>query len=66
MADGAHNSHPDRAARLAGEQKLWPAAKYRGARTILWPTVPREGVATILAVVNPALLSALPWPDGPP
>ncbi|MDX2650458.1 HD domain-containing protein [Streptomyces sp. PA03-1a] len=60
IADNAHNSHPDRAARLDEAQRLRLAAKYRGARAILWPAVPREDVATILAVVNPALLPDLP------
>jgi (p)ppGpp synthase/HD superfamily hydrolase len=64
IADNAHNSRPDRAARLPREQRLRLAAKYRGARAVLWPAVPREDVATILAVVNPALLSDLPPADG--
>lgn len=65
IADNAHNSHPDRAARLDEAQRLRLAAKYRRARAILWPAVPREDVAAILAVVNPALLPDLPPAAGP-
>ncbi|MFF7214576.1 phosphohydrolase [Streptomyces sp. NPDC008238] len=65
IADNAHNSHPDRAARLDEAQRLRLAAKYRRARDILWPAVPREDVAVILAVVNPALLAVLPPAGGP-
>jgi hypothetical protein len=63
VADNAHYSHPDRDARLAGEQQLQLPAKYRGAHTIPWPDMPRGDVATNLAVVNSALLSDLPWTD---
>ncbi|MFG2305313.1 HD domain-containing protein [Actinacidiphila glaucinigra] len=65
IADNAHNSHPDRAARLDEAQRLRLAAKYRRARAVLWPAVPREDVAVILAVVNSALLPHLPPAGGP-
>ncbi|MFB7511895.1 HD domain-containing protein [Streptomyces sp. NPDC056144] len=59
IADNAHNSHPDRAAALAPEQRERLAAKYRAARRILWAGVDRERIARILTIVNPALLAEL-------
>lgn len=64
IADNAHNSRSDRAARLDEGQRLRLAAKYRRARAILWPAVPRRDVATILTAVNPALLRDLPPAGG--
>jgi (p)ppGpp synthase/HD superfamily hydrolase len=59
LADNAHNSHPDRTAQLTGDKRARLAAKYAGARAILWPAVPREDVAAILRIVNPSLLGEL-------
>ncbi|MCN9243710.1 HD domain-containing protein [Streptomyces sp. RY43-2] len=59
IADNAHNSRPDRAARLSPEQRARLAAKYRAARDILWPTVDPEQIETIVSIVNPALLDEL-------
>ncbi|WP_431954453.1 HD domain-containing protein [Actinacidiphila sp. bgisy167] len=64
IADNAHNSRPDRVARLDEAERLRLAAKYRRAREILWPAVPRQDVATILEAVNPALLRDLPPAGG--
>ncbi|MDT0407922.1 MULTISPECIES: HD domain-containing protein [Streptomyces] len=60
IADNAHNSRPDRSARLPTARAERLAAKYRTARSLLWPAVPAEDVATILAIVNPDLLRELP------
>lgn len=59
IADNAHNSHPDRAAALEPEQRARFAAKYSGARALLWPAVDQRDLRTILGLVNPALLSEL-------
>ncbi len=59
IADNASNSHPDRTAQLPEEKRARLAAKYASARRVLWPAVPREDAAAILAVVNPALLPEL-------
>ena len=59
IADNAHNSRPDRAAELPQDRRERLAAKYRGARDILWADVDAERIATILTVVNPALLDEL-------
>ena len=59
IADNAHNSRPDRAAELPPDRRERLAAKYRGARDILWADVDAERIATILTVVNPALLDEL-------
>ncbi|EGJ77745.1 putative metal dependent phosphohydrolase [Streptomyces sp. Tu6071] len=60
IADNAHNSRPDRSARLPTARAERLAAKYRAARSLLWPAVPAEDVATILTIVNPDLLRELP------
>jgi (p)ppGpp synthase/HD superfamily hydrolase len=60
IADNAHNSHPDRAAALDAEQRARFAAKYAGARAVLWPAVDPQDLRTILARVNPALLAEAP------
>ncbi|MDX3073750.1 phosphohydrolase [Streptomyces sp. MI02-7b] len=60
IADNAHNSRADRAARLDPATRERLAAKYRAARAVLWPAASREDVAAILAVVNPDLLAELP------
>ena len=59
IADNAHNSHPDRTAQLPPDKRERLATKYRDARAILWPAVPREDVAAILRIVNPSLLGEL-------
>ncbi|MGW6390395.1 HD domain-containing protein [Streptomyces sp. NPDC055103] len=59
IADNAHNSRQDRAAELPPARRERLAAKYRGARDILWADVDAERIATILTVVNPALLDEL-------
>ncbi|WP_432122164.1 HD domain-containing protein [Streptomyces sp. S1] len=62
IADNAHNSRTDRSAALPPEQRERLAAKYRAARTVLWPAADPDRIATILRVVNPDLLAEL---DGP-
>ncbi|MFE7585907.1 HD domain-containing protein [Streptomyces gardneri] len=59
IADNAHNSREDRAAELPPARRERLAAKYRGARDILWAGVDAERVATVLTIVNPALLTEL-------
>ncbi|MCX5394456.1 HD domain-containing protein [Streptomyces sp. NBC_00094] len=59
IADNAHNSRRDRAAELPPARRERLAAKYRGARDILWAGVDPERIASILTVVNPALLTEL-------
>lgn len=59
IADNAHNSRQDRAAELPPARRERLAAKYRGARDILWGGVDAERIATILTVVNPDLLTEL-------
>ncbi|MFF8837335.1 HD domain-containing protein [Streptomyces sp. NPDC015130] len=59
IADNAHNSREDRAAELPPARRERLAAKYRGARDILWAGADAEHVATILTVVNPGLLPEL-------
>ncbi|MFR9794788.1 phosphohydrolase [Streptomyces sp. MS06] len=59
IADNAHNSRPDRAARLSDGNRARLAAKYRSAREFLWPAVTREEVEEIVSIVNPALLEEL-------
>ncbi|WP_282797287.1 HD domain-containing protein [Streptomyces sp. CC224B] len=63
IADNAHNSRPDRAARLPREQRERLAAKYRAARAVLWPAARRSDIELIARSVNPALLAELD--DGP-
>ena len=58
IADNAHNSLPERAARLRADERERLAAKYAGARGVLWPAASREDVVAILGIVNPALLDA--------
>ncbi|WP_145503159.1 HD domain-containing protein [Streptomyces sp. CFMR 7] len=59
VADNAHNSHPDRAVKLSGEQRTRLGAKYRAARDILWPAVVDRDIETIVRIVNPSLLDEL-------
>ncbi|GAA2413681.1 HD domain-containing protein [Streptomyces glaucosporus] len=59
IADNAHNSRPDRSARLPGDRRERLAAKYRAARDVLWAAADPAGIETILAVVNPSLLPEL-------
>ncbi|MFB7352981.1 HD domain-containing protein [Streptomyces gardneri] len=59
IADNAHNSRQDRAAELPPARRERLAAKYRGARDILWAGVDAERVRTVLTIVNPALLTEL-------
>lgn len=66
IADNAHNSRADRAARLDPAARERLAAKYRAARAVLWPAASREDIAAILAIVNPDLLAALPAEDRAP
>ncbi|MFJ7956883.1 HD domain-containing protein [Streptomyces sp. NPDC096319] len=56
IADNAHNSRADRAAALPPAARERLAAKYRAARAVLWPAADPGDIATILRVVNPALL----------
>ncbi|MEU9863600.1 HD domain-containing protein [Streptomyces sp. NPDC047971] len=59
IADNAHNSRPDRAAQLPPEIRERLAAKYRGARALLWPAADRADIESIVRIVNPALLPEL-------
>ncbi|MFF4410528.1 HD domain-containing protein [Streptomyces sp. NPDC001262] len=59
IADNAHNSRPERAARLPREKRERLAAKYRAARTVLWPAAHRDDIETIVRIVNPSLLTEL-------
>ncbi|MGW5258451.1 HD domain-containing protein [Streptomyces sp. NPDC004012] len=59
IADNAHNSHPDRAARLPAEQRDRLAAKYRQVRDTLWAAADSKHVEVILSIVNPSLLAEL-------
>jgi (p)ppGpp synthase/HD superfamily hydrolase len=56
IADNAHNSLAERAGRLPRERREQLAAKYAGARLILWNAVPRADVEAVVGRVNPALL----------
>jgi (p)ppGpp synthase/HD superfamily hydrolase len=58
IADNAHNSRADRAAKLPdGNQGR--LARYREAREILWAAVQPEEVEQIITIVNPDLLGDL-------
>ncbi|MGW9299609.1 HD domain-containing protein [Streptomyces cyaneofuscatus] len=59
IADNAHNSRPDRSAQLPKDQRARLAAKYRGARDVLWAAAGALDVATIINIVNPSLLDEL-------
>ncbi|WP_329128193.1 HD domain-containing protein [Streptomyces sp. NBC_01465] len=56
IADNAHNSIPERAARLTEAERDRLAAKYRAARDVLWAAADLAQVESIVAIVNPALL----------
>ena len=56
IADNAHNSRPERAARITDESERHQLAeRYRNARRILWPATTPDNVITIISRVNPAL-----------
>lgn len=59
IADNAHNTIPERAGELDDVTRQRLAAKYRGARAILWRAVARQDIVTILTAVNPSLLPVL-------
>ncbi|MER7350298.1 HD domain-containing protein [Streptomyces aurantiacus] len=59
IADNAHNSRPDRAARLPADKRERLAAKYRSARARLWPAADRNDVEAVIRVINPSLLAEL-------
>ncbi|WP_172383256.1 HD domain-containing protein [Streptomyces sp. MNP-20] len=59
IADNAHNSRPDRTARLPPDKRERLAAKYRSARAQLWRAARREDIETIVRSVNPSLLVEL-------
>ncbi|MEV4870392.1 HD domain-containing protein [Streptomyces syringium] len=59
IADNAHNSHPDRSARLPPDKRVRLADKYRAARAVLWPLASRADIEAIVRIVNPSLLSEL-------
>ncbi|WP_377272218.1 phosphohydrolase [Peterkaempfera sp. SMS 1(5)a] len=56
IADNAHNSLVERAMKLPEERRAQLAAKYAGAREILWAAVPRADVEAVVRRVNPSLL----------
>ncbi|WP_042422964.1 HD domain-containing protein [Streptacidiphilus anmyonensis] len=62
ISDNAHNSHPERLARLPEDKRARLAAKYHAARGVLWPAVALEDVRAIVERVNPSLL---PDANGP-
>ncbi|MFI6643988.1 HD domain-containing protein [Streptomyces sp. NPDC050504] len=59
IADNAHNSHPDRAARLPEDERARLAARYRAARDVLWAAAAPEEIELIVSRVNPSLLTEL-------
>lgn len=59
ISDNAHNSHPDRAAKLPEEKRLRLAAKYRAARDVLWAAADDRDIEAIVSIVNPSLLAEL-------
>jgi (p)ppGpp synthase/HD superfamily hydrolase len=59
ISDNAHNSRPDRAARLPEEKRARLAAKYRAARDVLWAAVDDRDIAAVVTIVNPSLLEEL-------
>ncbi|GAA1366766.1 HD domain-containing protein [Streptomyces beijiangensis] len=59
IADNAHNSIPERAAQLPAAERDRLAAKYRAARDVLWAAADPAQVESIIAIVNPALLTEL-------
>lgn len=58
IADNAHNSRADRAAKLPDGNR-GRLERYRKARQILWAAADRDDVEAIISVVNPDLLSEL-------
>jgi (p)ppGpp synthase/HD superfamily hydrolase len=61
ISDNAHNSRPDRAARITDEtERRRLEERYRNARRILWPATTPGNVITIISRVNPALLAEMP------
>ncbi|MFE4862594.1 HD domain-containing protein [Streptomyces sp. NPDC056670] len=54
ISDNAHNSHPDRAAKLLADKRQRLAAKYRSARAALWPAAKRDDTEAIVRIVNPS------------
>ncbi|MCT9094230.1 HD domain-containing protein [Streptomyces sp. ASQP_92] len=59
ISDNAHNSHPDRVAKLPADKRERLAAKYRSARAALWPGAKRDDIKSIVCIVNPSLLTEL-------
>ncbi|MEV6207993.1 HD domain-containing protein [Kitasatospora sp. NPDC051914] len=59
IADNAHNSVAERAARLDEADRRRLADRYRAARRVLWPAAAPADVRTIVGIVNPALLDEL-------
>jgi (p)ppGpp synthase/HD superfamily hydrolase len=59
IADNAHNSHPDRAAKLPEEKRARLAAKYRAARDVLWAAADDRDIEAIIRIVNPSLIDEL-------
>lgn len=55
-SDNAHNTHPDRVARLSSVVRERLERKYRAAREALWLRVDPDELEKILSVVNPSLL----------
>ena len=60
IADNAHNSRPDRLAKVDEKTRERLERKYRAARDIMYPCVAdRRDIEEILASVNPSLISEL-------
>lgn len=59
IADNAHNSRPDRLARLPLKSGARLSLKYRQSREVLWEAAPTPHIEKILETVNPALLPEL-------
>jgi (p)ppGpp synthase/HD superfamily hydrolase len=61
IADNAHNSRPERTARMTDESERHRLEeRYRSARRTLWPATTSDNVITIISRVNPALLTEVP------
>jgi (p)ppGpp synthase/HD superfamily hydrolase len=56
ISDNAHNSLAERWEGLNPDDRVRLAAKYTGARAVLWPAVAEADAAAILEIVNPSLL----------
>lgn len=56
IADNAHNSRADRAAKLDEKTRLRLKKKYQDAREVLWAAADPTAVRQVIEIVNPGLL----------